>query len=66
MRSRLEAGIPPAKEEEVGLDRIVEEVVVDGKFERTARGKSIDPQTTGFVILRKADAQVPVPSSEKR
>lgn len=58
MLSGLEAAISSAEKEEVDLVRIVEEIVADGNFEGTAIGKSVDLQTTGSIVLKRADAQV--------
>src|SRR5258708_31675583 len=52
--SRLEAGFSSGEREDVNFAQLVEEVTADGNFEAQALGKSLNLQTTGSGILRKA------------
>ena len=53
--SRLESGFSSGEREDVDFSQIVEEVAADADFEAQALGKSVSFQTTGSIILQKAD-----------
>jgi two-component system, OmpR family, sensor histidine kinase CpxA len=53
--SRLESGFSSGEKEDVDFAQLVEEAAADGNFEAQALGKSVSFQTSGSIILRKAD-----------
>ena len=54
--SRLEAGLPLGKRENVNFTLLVEEVVADGNFEAQSLGKSVSLKSSSDVVLETADS----------